>query len=129
MRDLNFFSPYLEGCKKARKKNMTIGFVSILAAVIAMGFSVYYVMYSSHIEKEIADMNKVLTNPENIKLQKEVVEKSKRLEIIHEYITVMEATQKEIEKSDPIHTEFLDEITSAIPQELFFSMLSYQKRN
>lgn len=124
MKDFNFFSFYIKAKKKARKKDYTVAGVFLIAVIIAVSFTTYFMIAASNMEKEIAKMEQFINDPEHIKVLNEVNNKREKMKIIEEYNVIMEETQKQIKKSNRIHTKLLNEITSTLPQALFFSMLT-----
>lgn len=124
MKDFNFFSPYIEDKKKGRKRDYAIAGIFLLAVVIAVSFTTYHMVTASKMEKQIAEMEAFIHDPENVKTLNEVKVKKAKLDILEEYTVIMEETKRQIEKGDRIHTAFLNAITATLPQELFFSMMT-----
>lgn len=124
MKDINFFSPYIEVRKNKVAKKMKIGVTVGALAIVIGGFEIWVLVQKENINDEIKLMNEYLSSPTTIEKIKEVGDGKAKLEVMNQYYNVAEKVIKKLQGTDKINTRLIEEISSSLPQNIYLQVLS-----
>ncbi len=119
MRDINFFSFYIDKRKSARKKHIII-YSSIF--IIAGGLIGFYIWNNNKIE----DLNKDLQRYEELFNSKEMTlkineaeTKRQKIEVLTQYEVILQTINGQIDLVDRINSQIINDIASSMPKEMY----------
>lgn len=126
--DYNFFSMELDNKGSARKKRIRFFFLIILYLVLIAG--AYYLLEQMILTNQnlAAELDSYLTSEEVISKQQEVTEKRTEVTRLQQFDTSLQTFIKHLEDISIIGTKYIEQITSAVPQDLYFENLSMDTR-
>jgi len=119
MRDLNFFSPYIQVKKASRKKDLFIAGTAILAAIVVISFSVWNVLEIKRLQADIEKYEGLLNSNAIAKKLQDTNTKRDHIKIFKEYESLLQKINLQIDYADQINRQFFDDIAMEIPQEMF----------
>lgn len=126
--DYNFFSLELDNKESARKKR--IRFIVLLLLYLALIAGAYFLLERtiSSTKNEIAELDAYLISEEVISQRQQVVEKEGKVQDLQQFDASLQAFTEHLEGIGVIGTEYVGQITSAVPQGLYFENLSMDSR-
>ncbi len=124
MRDINFFSPYIE-TRKTSKTNM-VYIVSIVFGLVfvlsGISFTLSYI--ESKITRDIENIEKFIYSNSTIEQIEEIDDYNKKIQILSAYYDAISKVDSDISKLDVVNTELFKSISSSIPADISFQVLS-----
>ena len=123
-KDYNFFSMELDNKGSARKKSIRFFLLIILYLVLIAG--AYYLLEQMILTTQnlAADLDSYLASEEVTSKQQELTEKRIELKKLQQFDTSLQAFSKHLEGISIIGTEYIGQITSSVPHDLYFENLS-----
>lgn len=123
-KDINF----LTDKKKAHKGkfNAGVGFMALgLILVLTIAYFGYdYIVEKSTLEKNIAEMDKFMSNEENIKTNNEAIEIINKATLLQTYINEVDKLQTAIKNEDAVNTIIFEQIAASIPTGTIINSMS-----
>lgn len=122
--DYNFFSSSMDSKRSARKKGIILVLMIILYLVLIAGV---YLLLEFAIQTSRDQINSIESylSMEEVSIQWKMAEERKQeIENLKQYSDSLNSFYKNIQQKDTIGTEYIKQITSAIPQGLYFDNLS-----
>lgn len=114
-KDINF----LYDKKKQHKSSFSNGVAAMAAGLIIIltvaYFGYSYMVEKSHLEKEIAAMDKFISNAENIALNSESIEARNKARLLQRYMDEVTKLQKAISSEDAVNSLMFEQLAAAIP--------------
>ncbi|WP_426349773.1 PilN domain-containing protein [Alloiococcus sp. CFN-8] len=124
MRDFNFFKPYLGEEKESQNtKKFKYGLLLLLALFIlaTLGWNTISVM---NLNKDIDKLQVKLEDPERIERYKEAEVVIAKQNLLKEYEEKFQGIYTSIYKKDVINTRFIVQLSSTIPQKVYFQNIN-----
>lgn len=115
MREINFFSPYIEKENKSRRVRKRIIMAAVLVLFVSVGISGFLFAELRMLQEEVISTEAYLESPEvQIKL-KEMENMKNRMEAGSIYLSELEDLQARIQAVDLINVKLMDTIASTLP--------------
>ena len=129
MKDLNFFEPYIE--KKEFNIDKQLIYCSI--ALLLIGFIVFYSIFNQiKIRRISRDIAKLRVTVEDERINKKVEEINRKQEEVlgfKELVDKIKLLDKTVEDNNIIDDLLLENITSRMPKDIFFTSISIYTDN
>jgi Tfp pilus assembly protein PilN len=119
MRDINFFSSYINTKKTSRKKSLSAGIILIIISMIIGGLTFMNIVKEKQLQGEIVAVQAELTNEEVENELNDMEEKKRKIEILTKHYDTVKKINQEINDIDIINSDLLKTIASALPKETF----------
>jgi len=123
-RDYNFFASAIDSQRSARKKAVLLIFIVLFYLILVSGayFILDIIIRSS--QNKIDTIESYLST-EEVSIQRELAtEKKMQINNLKQYIESLDSFLNYIQQADIINTEYIGQITSAIPEGLYFDNVS-----
>jgi Tfp pilus assembly protein PilN len=123
-RDYNFFSIAV-GSSRSSKKKTTVYIIFLLIYLLLTAgayFAFEFVINTG--KKQIDEYNAFLTSEETTAKRQQVREKKQEIDNLQKYTASLDAFIEQLKSQDTIGTEYIQLITSAIPENLYFENVS-----
>lgn len=124
MRDVNFFEPYIEKSDFRIDKKLVFFIVSTFTILSLTTYIIYNSILIKHESRLVNELISTVENPRTVKKVEEIKEKEIQVNEYRNSVDKIKQLDKSIEKRDIINEEFIDSITSKMPEDLFFTSLS-----
>jgi len=129
MKDLNFFEPYLEKKKLSKDKKH----IYIILGALFISFILSYTIFSQIKIREITkDIEKLEATIEDERINRKVEEiknKKKEVEDFKQSLEKIKSIDSVIEEEDIINTYLINNITSKMPKDVFFTSIGIYPDN
>lgn len=127
-RDYNFFSSELGNKELSRKKR--IRFIILILLYLALVAGAYFLLERTILstQNETADLDAYLKSEEVISQRQQVTEKRGEVQELQQFDASLQAFTQHLESISVIGTEYVGQITSAVPQDLYFENISMDAR-
>lgn len=122
--DYNFFSLAIESRRTARKKGTLLILLVLLYLILTAGayLLLEYAIRTS--QNQIDSLERYLSS-EEVSTQRELAEeKRKEIQSLERYSVSLNSFLNFVQKIASIDTEYIEQITSAVPKDLYFDNLS-----
>lgn len=124
MRDYNFFSSSIGISRNSKKKfAIYIALIVLYAMFTAGGYIILQVVTNTG-KDQIKVYNDFLQSEDTLEKTQLVQEKKQDIERLKVYAQSLEVFTKQLQSTDTINSEYIQQITSTIPEELFFENIS-----
>lgn len=127
MRDLNFFSSYIETKKTSKKKQGNILALGLVLALIIGGLTGYNLYKANELSAEITKVDTYLNSKEVLKKSAEVTEKRRKMGIMNSYYKEVVKANKEITDIDIVNGQLIKDISATAPAQLFLKAMVLTK--
>ena len=126
MKDLNLFRQYKKNTVGNSASFSKVVIPTSLIIMFAIFFGLYYynTITIKNLNTDIKEMQTVLTNQANSEKLKVYNETKSRVGIMKNYISVVNAVESSIEKTNYINSNFLISINSSMPANTFIEFLN-----
>ncbi|MGI6537373.1 MAG: PilN domain-containing protein [Caldicoprobacterales bacterium] len=122
--DFNFFSAELEVEKISKRKIILFSIVILFFIIIIAGAYFIFENKISSIQMQIEDLDAYLTSDKVASSRKLANEKRNEFKNLEEFYISLQDFNTSLQKLNTIGTKYIEKITSAIPQGIFFESIS-----
>lgn len=112
MKQINFFSPFMDKHQKNHKSRKLIVILST-TIVFVLAVLTYNVVAIVDLNMQINDINAYLQDPANIEKAKESKTRLDSMNIINEYVGIVQPVVTQLEKDNIVDKSFLDKLSVA----------------
>ncbi len=128
MKDINFFSPYLQTKRKTTKRNMY--FLSAISALVIMiviyGFNYYRI---KNIKENITVIDKKMQSKKIVKKLKVYQETKRRLDLLNNYYSKIKDINIVLDSANIVNTDLLKVIEGTFPDNLFLNSMTINQES
>mgnify|MGYP001006297314 CR=1 FL=1 len=129
MKDLNYFEPLIEKKELNINKRLICYFIFIFLIVFLISYSTFNQVKVRQVSKDISKLKSIAEDEEINKKIKEINRKDKELGELKEYLEKIKLLDKVVEDNSIIDDYLLENITSRMPQDVFFTSISMYTDN
>ena len=129
MKDLNYFEPLIEKKELNINKRLICYFIFIFLIVFLISYSTFNQVKVRQVSKDISKLKSIAEDEEINKKIKEINRKDKELGELKEYLEKIKLLDKTVEDNNIIDDYLLGNITSRMPQDVFFTSISMYTDN
>ncbi|SMB95007.1 Tfp pilus assembly protein PilN [Desulfonispora thiosulfatigenes DSM 11270] len=123
MRDINFFSYYIDR-KGSSKKKLYILISTLAIFILFTGITTTQILKANHLEKKINLVQAELSNPEMLKKAKEIEKKKEKVDLLRKHYNIVKKINQQIVEVDKFHSHQLEVIADSLPQQSFIKDIS-----
>lgn len=124
MRDINFFEPYIEKSEFKINKKLIYFTVSTFAILSLTAYLIYNSLLIKRETRLVSELIATVENPRTVKKVEEIKEKEMQVNEFRDLVAKIKQLDNTLEKRDIINESFIDNITSKMPTDLFFTSFS-----
>ncbi|QXM05997.1 PilN domain-containing protein [Crassaminicella indica] len=124
MRDINFFSSYINEKKISRKKFLSTAIIFIVISLIICGLTFINIFKEKQLQNEIIAVQAELSNEEIDKKLDMIEDKKRKIEILTKHYEIVKKINTEINSIDLINSNLLETISACLPKEIFIKGMS-----
>lgn len=124
MRDFNFFEPYIKEPEKAKQTHLLPVALLALVLSIAVLLTTFNFIEARAIKKDIASVDRIITDPNYKARVDKVRDKQDELNEIKEEREFLELIDSFMIQNDYVNESFVKFLASELPENLFLSSLS-----
>ncbi len=129
MKDLNFFEPYIEK-REFKFTKITFLYLLLVLVVLAMtGLGAYNQLTINNLKKQVASKQEVVNDPKTVEKVAEIKELEAEVTTFREEVEKVIRLDENIELGDYIDKDFVAEIRSKMPADMFLTSMSIQNRD
>lgn len=129
MKDLNFFEPYIEK-REFKFTKITFLYLLLVLVVLAMtGLGAYNQLAINTLKKQVASKQEVVNDPKTVEKVAEIKELEAEVTTFREEVEKVIRLDENIELGDYIDKDFVAEIRSKMPADMFLTSMSIQNRD
>ena len=129
MKDLNFFESYIEKRKFNIDKRLIYYFIAILLVLFIVFYSIFNQIKIRRISKDVAKLRSIVEDEKINKKVTEINEKKKEVAKFNESLDKIKLLDNVIEEDNIIDDYLLENITSRMPDDVFFTSISIYTDN
>lgn len=129
MRELNFFENYIEKHEFTIDKRLVFYSLSMLLAIVLAFYTLFNQIKIRSLSRDIAKLQLTIEDERINKKIDEIKEKEKEVEEFNESLAKIKSLDQVIEEENVIDSYFLDNITSRMPEDIFFTSISIYTDN
>ncbi len=129
MRDFNFFSPYIEQKSQSYNKKKPLIIAGVIIAALALAFYAFNFYRISSMEHKLKDIDAFLSNETTKASLEQYNITQQKVQILKEYQKITEDANSKIDINNKINNNLLNELTSAMPKNVFIRVLSITGSN
>lgn len=129
MRELNFFENYIEKPEFTIDKRLVFYSLSMLLAIVLAFYTLFNQIKIRSLSRDIAKLQLTIEDERINKKIDEIKEKEKEVEEFNESLAKIKSLDQVIEEENVIDSYFLDNITSRMPEDIFFTSISIYTDN
>ncbi|EOD01519.1 hypothetical protein L21TH_0402 [Caldisalinibacter kiritimatiensis] len=129
MRDINFFSPYIESKKLTTNKLTFTGAIVGGLLFIMIGLYTWNNIKIKNLNKEIAEMERFIHNESTISELKEINNLKHKLSIMKDYHKRLVEVNKKYDSQELIGTELINAIALSLPKNASIEILNISTEN
>lgn len=124
MKDLNFFENYIEKSELNIDKRLILYFLAMTLAVILLFYTLFNQIKIRQLSRDVKKLQVILEDERINNKMKEIEEKQIEVKEFNESLEMVRILDKGIEEDSVIDSYFLDNITSKMPEDVFFTSIS-----
>lgn len=129
MKDLNFFEPYIEK-REFKFTKITLLYLLLVIVVLAMaGLGAYNQLAINNLKKQVVSKQEVVNDPKTVEKVAEIKELEAEVTTFREEVEKVIRLDENIELGDYIDKEFVAEIRSKMPADMFLTSMGIQNRD
>lgn len=129
MKDLNFFESYIEKREFNIDKQLIYYFIAILLVLFIVFYSIFNQIKIRRISKDVAKLRSIVEDEKINKKVTEINEKKKEVAKFNESLDKIKLLDNVIEEDNIIDDYLLENITSRMPDDVFFTSISIYTDN
>ena len=129
MKDLNFFESYIEKREFNIDKRLIYYFIAILLVLFIVFYSIFNQIKIRRISKDVAKLRSIVEDEKINKKVTEINEKKKEVAKFNESLDKIKLLDNVIEEDNIIDDYLLENITSRMPDDVFFTSISIYTDN
>ncbi|NMB28087.1 MAG: PilN domain-containing protein [Tissierellia bacterium] len=129
MKDLNFFESYIEKRKFNIDKRLIYYFIAILLVLFIVFYSIFNQIKIRRISKDVGKLRSIVEDEKINKKVTEINEKKKEVAKFNESLDKIKLLDNVIEEDNIIDDYLLENITSRMPDDVFFTSISIYTDN
>ncbi len=124
MRDFNFFSEYISNKQIARKKTNLVSIILLIVVILIGGSYALTEFMAYKLNASTSEMKRYLESAEIKEKLAQVESKNKQIEIINEYIKLVDIVDKDLERADILKINLISDIEKQIPPGIKFKTIT-----
>lgn len=129
MKDLNFFESYIEKREFNIDKQLIYYFIAILLVLFIVFYSIFNQIKIRRISKDVGKLRSIVEDEKINKKVTEINEKKKEVAKFNESLDKIKLLDNVIEEDNIIDDYLLENITSRMPDDVFFTSISIYTDN
>ena len=129
MKDLNFFEPYIEKREFNINKQLVYCSIIVVFAVFVVFYSIYNEMKIIRISRDVAKLKSIVEDERINKKVEEINKKEKEVIEFKETVEKIKLLDNIVKEDSVIDNYLLDNITSRMPEDVFFTSISLYTDN
>lgn len=129
MKDLNFFEPYIEKREFRFTKITFLYLLLVLVMLVMAGLGAYNQLAINSLKKQVASKQEAVNDPKTAEKVAEIKELEAEVMTFREEVEKVIKLDESIELGDYIDKEFVAEIRSKMPADMFLTSMSIQNRD
>lgn len=124
MKDINFFSSYIDVQKNSKKNSLFWGVLIAFILIFTIGFYSWYYLTSKYLSDEIDELDNFINSEETIKNINEINTLQNKYKLLNEYYDIVKIIDNNIYSKDIINEQFLANISRQVPDDTYFTAIS-----
>lgn len=124
MRDLNFFESYVDKRQLRLSLSLILYAFIILYVIYTIVFGIWNQQQIKSLEKDVQALKSIAENPKTVEKINEIKVKEAEVHTFEEELNKIKEMDQVVEASDIIDEEYLNLVTSKMPEDLFFTNFS-----
>ncbi len=124
MKDLNFFENYIEKSELNIDKRLILYFFTMTLAIILLFYTLFNQIKIRQLSRDVKKLQVILEDERINNKMKEIEEKQIEVKEFNESLEMVRILDKGIEEDSVIDSYLLDNITSKMPEDVFFTSIS-----
>jgi len=124
MRDLNFFEPYIEKREYKFDKMLVLYILFIIVFVYVAFSGIYNALQINNLRSQIVDKKAIAEEPKVVKKVNEIIALENEVNTFKEEVEKIVTLDKQIEASDVIGEDLINQIENKMPADLFMKNFS-----
>jgi type IV pilus assembly protein PilN len=122
--DFNFFSHEIYSKRSTRKRSIQLGVMVLIFLMLIAGVYFYFEYAIHSAQEQIDSLDEFLASEEVDANRRLVAEKKQEINELKRHSAALKSFLENIQRKDIIGTEYINQLTSAIPQGLFFESIT-----
>ena len=124
MKDLNFFENYIEKSELNIDKRLILYFFTMTLAIILLFYTLFNQIKIRQLSRDVKKLQVILEDERINNKMEEIEEKQIEVKEFNESLEMVRILDKGIEEDSVIDSYLLDNITSKMPEDVFFTSIS-----
>ena len=124
MKDLNFFENYIEKSELNIDKRLILYFFTMTLAIILLFYTLFNQIKIRQLSRDVKKLQVILEDERINNKMKEIEEKQIEVKEFNESLEMVRILDKGIEEDRGIDSYLLENITSKMPEDVFFTSIS-----
>lgn len=124
MKDLNFFENYIEKSELNIDKRLILYFFTMTLAIILLFYTLFNQIKIRQLSRDVKKLQVILEDERINNKMQEIEEKQIEVKEFNESLEMVRILDKGIEEDSVIDSYLLDNITSKMPEDVFFTSIS-----
>lgn len=129
MRDINFFSQYIDKKKVQFNNKFFLTIFFLIFSILILGYSIINQWQVNKLSKASIELKEVAENPETLKKVEAIKKEEEELNKIKLEIESIKDLKNSIKEKDFIGSAYIDEIINKRPNDLFLTSLNISPEN